>query len=80
MANVKVKMLDAGLRALLKSSEIRQCIEEHANRIAREAGNGYEANQFVGAKRAGAEVRAATREAYRDNLENNTLLKAVGHK
>ena len=66
-----------GVRQLLKSSEMKSVCQQHAQRIAGRAGTGYEVDTYTGSNRVNASVGTATAEAYRDNLKNNTLLKAV---
>ncbi len=77
MANFRVELISEGVRALLKSSEMAAICLEHANSIAARAGAGYEVSSYTGTTRVNASVRTATRAAQRDNLKNNTLLKAV---
>lgn len=79
MANVEFKLDLAGLNQLMKSGEMQAILNNAANRIAGSAGDGYEVESahpisFV----AIAAVHARTKEARRDNSENNTLLKAAG--
>lgn len=78
MSNVKIELNSAGIQELLKSPEIKGYCEELAHGVASRAGSGYEVDSMVGKTRANAMVKAATFKAYRDNLENNTLLKALG--
>ena len=75
---VEIELISAGVRELLQSDEIREYCEELAQGVASRAGDGYEIDSMVGKTRANASVYAATKEANRDNLENNTLLKALG--
>ena len=75
---VEIELISAGIRELLQSDEIRGYCEELAHGVASRAGEGYEVDSMVGKTRANASVYAATREANKDNLENNTLLKALG--
>lgn len=75
---VEIELISAGVRELLQSDEIREYCEELAQGVASRAGDGYEVDSMVGKTRANASVYAATKEANRDNLENNTLLKALG--
>lgn len=42
------------------------------------APEGCTVDAMAGKNRANARITAATPEAVRDNLENNTLLKAIG--
>lgn len=74
----RIELNSEGVRELLKSPEIMAVCKSHASRIAASAGSGYEVTTYTGKTRVNASVHAATEEAYRDNLKNNTLLKAVG--
>lgn len=75
---VRIELNSEGVRELLKSAEIMAVCRGHADRIAGRAGDGYEVTTYTGKTRVNASVHAATDKAYRDNLKNNTLLKAVG--
>ena len=79
MKNVKVILKRKGVRELLKSPEILAACHEAAEGVAGRAGDGYEVSDYPnGRTRANASVRPATAKAYRDNMKNNTLLKALG--
>lgn len=70
-----------GLEALLKSEEVQKALTDIAKDVQEIAGEGYEvgaAEEKVLKTRAIATVYARTSAAKRDNLENNTLLKALG--
>ena len=78
MSNFKVKLIGAGVGALLKSKEIQDILNKESNgTLKKECGPGYEQDSHVGKTRANAMIYPATRKAKRDNLKNNTLLKAV---
>lgn len=77
MAKFKFELNKAGVGELLKSEEMMTICKEYADGIRARAGEGYETDTYVGKTRANAMVYPATKEAYMDNLENNTLLKAV---
>lgn len=78
MANVKFKLNKKGVRQLLQSQEMLNVVTEYANGIQQRAGDGYEVSTYApGKTRVNASVHATTRKAIKDNLENNTLLKAV---
>ncbi len=62
---------------MLKSNEMQNVLSEHASEVRNRCGNGYEQDVYVGKTRANAMVRAETYEAKRDNMKNNTILKAV---
>lgn len=70
-----------GLEAVLKSEEMQKALTKTAEQIRDRAGEGYAvgaAEDKVLTTRAIATVYAESTEAKRDNLENNTLLKAAG--
>ena len=77
MSNFVFKLNRAGVRELLKSSEIQAVLTDKANGIRNRAGDGYESDIYVGKNRANAMVYADSIKAKRDNKKNNTLLKAV---
>ena len=65
----------AGVREnLLKSEFSKRAVMEHANAIALRAGQDYE----VVTEGTRVYVHPSNEQGEKDNLENNTLLKAVG--
>lgn len=77
MAKVRVELNSEGVRELLQSPEIAAICQGQARAIAGRAGDGYSVTVYTGATRVNASVMTETPEAMRDNLKNNTLLKAV---
>lgn len=77
MAKSGFKLNYAGVGQLLKSTEMQHVLEEKATAIKNRCGDGYEQDIYVGKTRANAMVYAETFEAKRDNMKNNTILKAV---
>lgn len=79
---VKVTLNIPGVIALRLSPGVRAYCESVArSKIFNKLPDGqYEVYAPVpgGSRRAHVSVRTATPEAYQDNLENNTLLKAMG--
>ena len=74
-----VKLNYDGIGELLKSEWAAECCTEIAEDIAMRAGDGYEVSEpHDTGQRVAVNVYADTDEAKADNLENNTLLKAVG--
>lgn len=71
------KLNRKGVRELMQSQEMQAVLQEKASQITARCGDGYEHNVMVGKNRANAMVRAATSKAKRDNMDNNTILKAV---
>ena len=73
----RVELNSEGVRELLRSPEMAAICREHAQAIANRAGEGYTVSTYTGATRVNASVMTATTDAARDNMKNNTLLKAV---
>lgn len=77
MANVRVKLNYAGVGEVLKSDGARAVCSEYASTVLGRLPAGYDLENRV-TDRAVVEVYAATPQAIRDNLKNNSLLKAGG--
>ena len=77
MAKDRLELNSDGVRELLQSPEMAAICTELANGIAARAGTGYQVTTYTGKTRVNASVKAVTEEAWKDNLKNNTLLKAV---
>jgi len=74
---IKVTLNSAGVRELLKSDKMMDICSEQASAILNRVGDGYEMDTYVGKTRVNAMVSASTYQAKADNMNNNTLLKAV---
>lgn len=77
MSKVKFQLNRKGVAELLRSAEMQEVLTEYATGIRNRCGDGYTQDIYVGKNRANAMVSAETYQAKRDNLENNTILKAV---
>lgn len=77
MSKVRIELNHDGIRALLRSEEMKAAIEGEALRVQSKLGEGYEVSSYTGPGRVNASVSAVTAEAKRDNLQNNTILKAL---
>ena len=77
MAKSKFVLNRKGVGDLLKSAEMGSVLREYAEGIRGRAGDGYELIERTYGTRKVAAIRPESDEAIRDNLENNTLLKAV---
>lgn len=76
---VEVRINYAGVGELLNSQWASDCCSEIANQVASRAGDGYDAaSPHKTGQRVAVNVYAATKEAYWDNMDNNTLLRALG--
>ena len=77
MSKVKIELNSSGIREMLISAEMQALLGEIADGVAGRAGSGYEHDTHMMPGRAVASAYAATEKAYRDNLENNTLLRSL---
>lgn len=77
MSKVKFKLNRLGVGQLLKSPEMQRMLSAKASEISGRAGDGFEAETYIGRDRARATVKPGTPEAYRECLKNNSLLKAL---
>ena len=75
---MKIELNSAGVRELLRSPEMESGLAELAAEIAAKAGSGYESDTKMMGTRVIASASAATEAAMKDNLANNTLLRALG--
>lgn len=73
----RIELNSDGVKELLKSPEMASICQQHAQAIANRAGGGYAVTVYTGASRVNASVITETPEAIRENMKNNTLLKAV---
>lgn len=79
MTNLKIELDRAGVAALLKGPETRNMVQSFGQAVAQRAGTGYGARTHDSGQRQICNVYAATPEARQDNLDNNTLIKAMGN-
>lgn len=74
--NIHIELNHAGVGELLRSEAVASYLMGVAGSVASAAGEEYEVMQ--GFDRVSVFVKPATQRAAQDNLEHNTLLKAVG--
>ncbi len=77
MAKVKFELNREGVRELMLSAEMQSGLESIANGALGRLGDGYSVNTHRGRNRVNVEVQADTFQARRENMEDNTILKAV---
>lgn len=75
--NVRIELSSEGIVQLLKSAGVQNAVRETAETIKNRCGSGYESDIHEMPQRIISSVYTAERDAYQDNLEHNTLLKAV---
>lgn len=77
MAQFKFELNREGVRELLRSKEMADICQEYAENAIGKLGYGYEVTTHTGTNRVNAEVAAVTYSAKKENLETNSILKAV---
>lgn len=75
MADVTIKLNSKGVQAVLHDAG-KICLDLAKDAVD-ECGDGYAAYERKYPERTGAVVVAVTDRAMQDNLDNNTILKAV---
>ena len=78
MSKVEIELDHDGMNALLHSPEIQAELMRHGKAIQSRAGANFKAVAVNMPSRSIVRVSAANADGVRDNLNNNTLLKAVG--
>lgn len=77
MANLRFELNREGVRDLLRSKEMMNVCQEYANNALGKLGDGYEVTTHTGTNRVNAQVAAVTAAAKKENLSDNTIIKAV---
>lgn len=77
MTKVKFELNREGVRELLRSKEMMDVCQEYANNALGKLGDGYEVTTHTGTNRVNAQVAAVTYAAKKENLSDNTIIKAV---
>ena len=72
---LKIELDRAAIGAWLRSAEMTPLLQAGAEQVKGRCGDGYDV--VIMPTRAIALVETSTPEAYADNLQNNTLLKAA---
>ena len=66
-----------GLNELMKSAEMQKVLDQKAQAVQNAAGEGYNRQTYPINWIAVSSIYPETRKAKKDNLKNNTLLKAL---
>ncbi len=75
--DVKVKLNPAGVKDLLRSSEVQGDVQRRVDRIAAAAGEGMKSGVTVGPVRARGGVWTATNRAKRGEAKDRRLTRAL---
>lgn len=73
----KLVLNSSGVRAMLTSQHMMSVCRQYADGINSKMGAGYEVSEYTGTTRVNVSVAAVSESAKQDNLDNNSLLKAV---
>ena len=74
---IRVELNSAGIDQLLKSPEVMAELQRRAGRVAAAAGEGFEAETYIGRDRARAVVRSTTAKAARAEAQDRALTRAL---
>lgn len=77
MANVRIELNESAVRDLMRSPEIQRELEAAAETVMSRLPDGYSKDIYTGKTRSNVAIWPSTEEARKDNLKNDTLLKAV---
>jgi hypothetical protein len=78
MAKSYFKYSRAGFNELRRSPEMLSACQEIASQVMGRAGKGYGTGTRMYRSRCAVAIFPVTQDGVRDNLKNNTLLKALG--
>lgn len=77
-SKIRIELNTKGIGELLKSQEMAALVEDRAQAVAGRADGNYNVGTVHAQTRVIATVEAADSKTRRQNLKNNTLLKALG--
>lgn len=77
MSNIKFKLNLAGLNELMKSDEMKACLQQAGEAVANNAGSEYGVRVHDASFEAIANIYPDSKKAAKDNYERNALLKAL---
>lgn len=76
-STVEIKVNYSQVGALLRGAEVKNMVDQEASSIASRCGDGYGHDTKSMGTRVIASVYTESYNAMRDNLNNNTILKAL---
>ena len=77
MSNLKFELNSAGVRQLLRSEALAAGLESTAAAIVQRCGAGYASDRKLMPTRVISSVYTGDKRAYRDNMQNNTILRSL---
>lgn len=78
MSRVRIRLNAKGIREVLHSQELEGALKGKSSEIQGRCGNGYVSDTYNAGSRLIASVSTKSYRAKKDNLKNNTILKAAG--
>lgn len=78
MSRVCIRLNAKGIREVLHSQELEGALKGKSSEIQGRCGNGYVSDTYNAGSRLIASVSTKSCRAKKDNLKNNTILKAAG--
>jgi hypothetical protein len=75
LSKVEIVLNSAGIREMLQSAEMQALLGEKAAEIAGRCGEGYASDTYMTPGRVVSSVYTESKEAIKDNLDNNTILR-----
>lgn len=77
MGKLRIELNHSGIKAFLHSKGTAELVKGKADEIQSRLGDGYKSDYRHMESRVIASVYADTQEARKENMDNNTILKAV---
>lgn len=78
MDDFRIELNESGIIELLTSREMKNLCKQYASQALAQLGDGYSMSEHTGPKRVNVEISADTPKAKKENLKDNTILKALG--
>lgn len=75
--SVKVELNERGVREFLRSPAVEAICKGRAVDAVARLGKGYKVTTYIGKYRANASVGAVSFKARRENMQTNSILKAL---
>lgn len=77
MSSSNIELFSSGIQELMKSDEVIEELQKHADEIVSKCSGNYETSQYVGKSRANVSIYTTDKDTFFRNLHNNELLKAL---
>ncbi len=78
MNSTEIFLEGDGIRQLLRSDEVIECLNEHADNIIGRCEGNYQKSEYVGRNRANVSIYTDDEHTYWKNIHTNELINALG--